>query len=92
MYLKLKAAKGTDRERVRGMSDEVHAAFNVDPDLRLSGKVFRKDAKVVLQRPQRSRDNYGSTPICLTGCGGNTKNDAILRGYMKGHEKEQHHR
>jgi len=52
---KLKAAKGTDWEQVRGMSDaEVHAAVKADPDVRPTDEDFWREAKVVLPRIRKS--------------------------------------
>ncbi len=45
----MKAAKDTDWDRLRGMSDaEVHAAVEADPDAHSTDEDFWKNAKVIL--------------------------------------------
>ena len=51
---KLKDAKGTNWERLRGKSDaEVHAAVEADPGAHPTDEDFWEDAKVVLPRRKK---------------------------------------
>jgi len=92
---KLKASKSTDWERLRGMSDaEVHAAVNADPDARATDADFWKDAKVILPRSKKVvtiRLDADLLDWLRQQPGYQTRINAILRSYMKGHENEGHH-
>ncbi len=92
---KSKAAKGTDWERLRGKSDaEVHAPVKADPDARPTDEDFWKDAKVILPRRKEVvtiRLDADLLDWLRQQPGYQTRINAILRSYMKGHENKHHH-
>lgn len=92
---KLKAAKCTDWERLRSMSDaELHAAIEADPDEHLTDEAFWKDAKVVLPRRKKVvtiRLDADLLDWFRRQPGYQTRINAILRSYMKGHADEHNH-
>ena len=94
---KLKANKGpgTDWDRLRHMSDaEVHAAIEADPDARPTDEEeFWKDAKVVMPRHKEVvtiRLDADLLAWFRQQPGYQTRINAILRTFMKAHEKDQH--
>jgi uncharacterized protein (DUF4415 family) len=93
---KLKAAKGTDWERLRSMSDaEVRAAVEADPDAQPTDEDFWKDAKVVLPRRKEVvtiRLDADLLDWLRRQPGYQTRINAILRSYMKAHANEPHDR
>jgi len=92
---KLKASKGTDWERLRHMSDaELHAAIVTDPDEHPTDEDFWKDAKVILPRRKEVvtiRLDADLLDWLRREPGYQTRINAILRSYMKGHGNENHH-
>jgi len=92
---KLKAAKGTDWKRLRGTSDaDVHAAVEADPDAHPTDEDFWKDAKVILPRRKEVvtlRLDADLLDWLRQQPGYQTRINAILRSYMKGHENERNH-
>jgi len=90
----LKAAKGTDWERLRSMSDaEVRAAVEADPDAHSTDEDFWKDAKVILPRRKEVvtiRLDADLLDWLRRQPGYQTRINAILRSYMKGHENMHH--
>ena len=92
---KLKASKGTDWERLRAKSyAEVHAAIKADPDVHPTDEDFWKDAKVVLpcrKKVVTIRLDADLLDWLRQRPGYQTRINAILRSYMKGHENEHHH-
>ena len=91
---RLDAAKGTDWERLRSMSDaEVHAAVESDPDARPTNEDFWKEAKVVLPRRKEVvtiRLDADLLDWLKQEPKYQTKINAILRSYMQGHVGEHH--
>ncbi len=89
---KFKASKGTDWERLRSMSDaELHAAIEADPDEHPTDEAFWKDAKVVLPRRKEVvtiRLDADLLEWLRRKPGYQTRINAILRSYMKGHVNE----
>ena len=86
---KLKATKGTNWARLRGMSDaEVHAAVESDPDVHPTDEDFWEDAKVILPRRKEVvtiRLDADLLDWLRQQPGYQTRINAILRSYMKSH-------
>ena len=91
---KSKTSKGTDWDRLRSMNAaEVHAAVESDPDAHPTDENFWKDAKVVLPRRKEvitMRLDADLLEWFRQQRGYQTRINAILRSYMKGHKKDQH--
>jgi len=89
----LKTSKGTDWDRLRGMSDaEVHDAVAADADARPTDEDFWKDAKVILPRRKEvvtMRLDADLLEWFRQQRGYQTRINAILRTYMKSHKNDQ---
>jgi len=84
---------GTDWEKLRRLSDaDIHVALKSDPDATPTDEAFWKTAELVL--PQRKPvvtirlDADVLAWLKGQGKGYQTRINAILRAYMKGHESE----
>ena len=86
---KLKATKGTNWVRLRSMSDtEVHTAVESDPDVHPTDEDFWEDAKVILPRRKEVvtiRLDADLLDWLRQQPGYQTRINAILRSYMRGH-------
>ena len=87
---KLKATKGTNWARLRSMSDaEVHTAVESDPDVHPTDEDFWEDAKVILPRRKEVvtiRLDADLIDWLRQQPGYQTRINAILRSYMRGHQ------